>query len=165
LDAWSIEINQGKKLKKFFAIFYLLFSIVSFAQNNKLPEWIKGNWVNDVQQPSVFETWEKVNDNNLKGISFSIVKADTVVFENMEILFRNDSTFFTTVVSNQNNGNKIIFNCTKMSSNAITFENSKHDFPTKICYTRLGNDSLIGKISGVKHGNVNEITFPMKKVK
>jgi hypothetical protein len=54
---------------------------------------------------------------------------------------------------------------TKSNENEITFENPKHDFPNKIVYTKITNDSLVAVIYGKKDGKEMRENFPMKKTK
>jgi hypothetical protein len=148
-----------------FSCFILLslWSNFIFCQENKLPEWIFGNWINSKSTPPIIESWKKLNEFHYFGVSYSVINGDSVVHEKMAIINRNDSIFFTTLVLNQNQGRKIEFLMTNQNLNSITFENKKHDFPTKIEYKKTNNDSIVGIISGIKKGSLKQIAFPMKK--
>lgn len=52
-----------------------------------------------------------------------------------------------------------------VSETKLVFENQQHDFPQIISYTRMGSDSLIAEISGIKKGEKEKRTFPMKRLK
>ena len=43
------------------------------------------------------------------------------------------------------------------------FENPGHDFPKKISYTKITNDSLVAEISGQQQGKPASEKFAMKK--
>jgi len=45
----------------------------------------------------------------------------------------------------------------------LIFEKPKHDFPQKITYNKISNDSLIAGISGMKDGKESKEKYPMKK--
>ncbi|MEI6521878.1 MAG: DUF6265 family protein [Bacteroidota bacterium] len=150
---------------KLLVLIFLVLSSVIFSREDIMPSWILGQWVNSSTQPYVYESWKKVSTNHFVGLSYSIVNADTVIYEKMEIVNRNDSLFFATIVSDQNQGNKIEFYCLEQSIIKTTFENKNHDFPTKIIYEKHGSDSLLGKISGIKNGSLKVFKFPMKKIK
>ena len=47
----------------------------------------------------------------------------------------------------------------------LTFENPKHDYPNKIVYKKINNDSLVATIYGIKNGKVSKENFPMKRKK
>jgi hypothetical protein len=50
-----------------------------------------------------------------------------------------------------------------MTSNQLVFENSKHDFPSKITYTKITQDSMVDKISGIFKSEEQTENFPMKR--
>jgi hypothetical protein len=45
----------------------------------------------------------------------------------------------------------------------LVFENKEHDFPQKITYTKISNDSIVAEISGMKDGKQSKESYPMKK--
>jgi hypothetical protein len=51
------------------------------------------------------------------------------------------------------------------SDQKLVFENQQHDFPNIISYTKINADSLVAEISGVKNGQKQKQTFPMKRLK
>jgi hypothetical protein len=47
----------------------------------------------------------------------------------------------------------------------LVFENPKHDYPKKITYTQITEDSLEAEISGILEGKASSEKFSMKKIK
>jgi hypothetical protein len=47
----------------------------------------------------------------------------------------------------------------------LVFENPKHDYPKKITYTKINDDSLVAEISGILDGKPSSEKFSMKKNK
>jgi hypothetical protein len=45
----------------------------------------------------------------------------------------------------------------------LVFANPEHDFPQRIIYRRVGNDSLIARIEGDRAGRMQPITYPFKR--
>ena len=54
---------------------------------------------------------------------------------------------------------------TKGNEKEAVFENPKNDFPTKISYTKITNDSIVAAISGIQNGKEKSELFSMKKSK
>ena len=94
-----------------------------------------------------------------------IVEKDTVFYEKIDLFESNDSLFYKVSVKDQNKEKPVSFYLTKSDDKELTFENPKHDFPTKIVYTKISNDSLVAVIYGKKDGKEMSETFPMKKTK
>jgi hypothetical protein len=46
----------------------------------------------------------------------------------------------------------------------VLFENAAHDFPQRIGYRRLGNDSLVAWIEGTRQGRTRRVEFPYGRV-
>lgn len=127
--------------------------------------WLVGTWENKTPRGSVFETWNKVNDNELSGKSYVLKEKDTIVFETIRLVKEESGLFYIPVVKNQNEGMPVRFSATTMSANQLVFENQQHDFPQVISYTKVGSDSLVAEISGTKNGQARKQTFSMKRVK
>ena len=125
--------------------------------------WFIGRWENATPEMTFTEIWKKANDSTYTAESFVLVSKDTVFYESVDLLQKNDSLFYTVSVRNQNNEKPVSFYLTNATESELVFENPKHDFPNKITYTKITNDSLVASISGLKDGKLSNETFPMKK--
>lgn len=127
--------------------------------------WFLGSWGNITKEATFKEVWNKNNDSSFVGESFVFVEKDTVFYERMDLFQKNDSLILKISVKDQNKEKPVSFYLTKSNDKEVTFENPKHDFPTKIVYTKITNDSMVGAIYGKKNGKELSETFPMKKTK
>jgi len=131
----------------------------------KRASWLLGNWGNNSNEALFKETWHQKNDSTYFAESIVIIENDTVFYEKVNLVETNDSLIYIVSVKNQNKEKPVAFVMTKSSKNELTFENPKHDFPTKIVYTKITNDSLVATIYGKKEGKETSELFPMKKIK
>jgi hypothetical protein len=131
----------------------------------KQVEWLVGTWENNTSNGKTIESWEKLNDSTLTGKSVLVKDKDTILLETILIVQRKDHLFYIPSVVNQNEGEAIEFQLTHISENTISFENQNHDFPQKITYTKIHNDSLVAEISGISDEKEKRIQFPMKRHK
>jgi len=131
----------------------------------KNAEWLIGLWENKRAKGSTFEQWSKASESELKGKSFMIKEKDTIVFENVRLVMQKDGVFYIPMVKDQNNGKEVPFRSTSLSSNEMIFENPEHDFPQKITYVRITQDSLVAEISGTMNGKAKSQRFPMRRVR
>ena len=129
----------------------------------KKANWFIGDWENITNEMEMKEIWKQKNDSCFSAESFVTVKKDTVFYEKVDLLQRNDSLFYIVSVKEQNNEKPVSFYMTKATENELVFENPKHDYPNKITYKKMTSDSLVASISGLKDGKVSSETFPMKK--
>jgi hypothetical protein len=127
--------------------------------------WLIGTWEMKTKKGSIYESWMKVNDHELLGRSYMISGIDTNIFENMQLLYQNNKLIYMPTVKKQNNGLPIRFPAKNISVNKLIFQNTKHDFPQIITYTRTSADSLVAEISGSVNGQQRKLSFPMKRIK
>ncbi len=159
-------------------IFATLTCIVSCRQAASKPElktkqypklekakWFLGNWENVTKESVSREIWTQKNDSTLFAESFTTVEKDTVFYEKVDLIERNDSLFYIVSVRDQNKEKPVSFYLTKSTDKQMVFENPKHDFPNKIEYNKVGKDSVFAKIYGTDKGKEVSVDFPMKRSK
>jgi hypothetical protein len=144
-----------------------VFGIKTKKEFNQLKKakWFLGKWENSSKDVTFKEIWKIKNDSSFFAESFVIVKNDTVFYEEVNLEEHNDSLFYIVSVKNQNNEKPVSFYLTSNKSNELVFENSKHDFPSKIIYKKINNDSIFAQISGTVNGKIQIEDFPMKRTK
>jgi hypothetical protein len=90
---------------------------------------------------------------------------DTVFYESIEIRHESTGLVYSPVVKDQNDGAAIDFLLMLLNDSTVQFENTEHDFPQKIVYSRFGDDSISATVSGIYEGEAVMEVFPMKRVK
>lgn len=123
--------------------------------------WLEGTWKNETKEGLGIETWSRENDSVYNGRSFFIIGKDTVSSESIRLEQRGKEILYIPVVKGQNDGKPVTFPLVQANNDQWIFENPKHDFPTKISYTRIGQDSLLAEISGVIEGKASSQQFAM----
>lgn len=127
-------------------------------------EWFIGEWGNKSAEGELTERWKKENDSVYFGESYFVVgEKDTVFGEHVSLEDKNGKLSFIVTVPGQNDELPVTFVMTSSTDNQIVFENPKHDYPSKIVYKKVGNDSLVAEIFGVKKGKVASEKFLMAK--
>lgn len=126
--------------------------------------WLIGTWKQKTKRGTIYETWHQQYDYLLEGRSYSISEKDTSVFETIQILQKDGSLYYIPRVLGQNNTEAIEFKCSQLTNNQMRFENLDHDFPQIITYRKVGNDSLLASISGIRDNESREILFPMTRM-
>ncbi len=126
-------------------------------------EWLLGTWENKTSKGIIYETWTKQNEQELSAKSYLLQGEDTVFLETVRILQKKDSLFYIPTVANQNEGKSVSFTMTKITPSQMTFENLAHDFPQRISYQKIHEDSLLATISGTRAGQTEQRFFPMSR--
>ncbi len=127
-------------------------------------EWLLGTWENASPDGKMTETWIRENDSVFSGQAFYITaKNDTLHSETIALNESDDILVYTPIVQGQNDGKPVSFKLTSSKSNQLTFENPAHDFPKKIVYTKITNDSIVAEISGIQQEKPSSEKFPLKR--
>lgn len=148
---------------------FLLFSCGEKKEVKKFPliekaNWFLGEWENQSKMGDFTENWEKLSDSTFMGVSIVKQGKDTVFHENVVLEQKNDSLFYNVAIK----GNKeevTSFYLTSFTDKQLVFENPKHDYPTKIVYSLISEDSISASIHGKIKGVEQSETYPMTKKK
>ncbi|NBL65260.1 hypothetical protein GV828_08640 [Flavobacterium sp. NST-5] len=127
-------------------------------------EWLLGRWENNSPEGNLSEIWKKENDSTLLGESYFVIKNDTVFGEKVKLFQSGTQLVYEVNVANQNDGKAVAFESTFFNNKTAIFENKNHDYPNKIIYNKVSDDSLVVTISGLKKGIPADETFKMKKI-
>lgn len=129
---------------KYLIIMTLWTLTVTASAQAKFPLFLEGTW--KMENREIYERWDKLNDNSLKGFSFTFQGTVMTVSEYLDIALSDNRIVYTASVLNQNQGEAIGFTLTK-SDSIFAFENPNHDFPKKIEYQVLSDTELMVKVS------------------
>ena len=134
--------------------------------NLEKANWFIGEWGSKSAEGELTERWNKENDSVYHGESYFVVGSkDTVFAEHVRLEEANGKLAYTVTVPGQNNEKPVRFEMTSGNGNQIIFENPQHDYPNKIIYNKIGNDSLVAEISGIQKGKPASEKFAMKRNK
>lgn len=136
------------------------------AAPNKMAatEWLIGSWGHTTPEGALSEKWEKVNDSVMHGESYFVVGGkDTVFAETVALTSEKGKLSYTVKVPGQNNEKPVRFDLTSSTESQLVFENPQHDYPNKIVYNKITNDSLVAEISGIQKGKPASEQFAMKR--
>jgi hypothetical protein len=122
----------------FFSIF-LISAVFTQVFGQQLPGFLQGTW--KVENKEIYERWDKINDNYLKGFSYKIKDGKMYVTEYLEIKQTGKNIIYTATVIGQNQGNSIDFKLI-MSDSLFSFENPDHDFPKFVRYQSVSENRM-----------------------
>ena len=127
-------------------------------------EWFLGEWGNVTPEGELTERWKQENDSVYLGESYFVMNGkDTVFAETVRLEETGGKLKYIVTVPGQNNGQPVPFEMTSATENQLVFENSQHDFPSKIIYNKITADSIMAEISGMQKGKPASQQFALKK--
>lgn len=143
-------------MKKHLAALLFLVSISASAQSD-FPNFLQGTW--KMENKDVYEHWDRLNENSLKGFSYAFNNGQIAVIEYLDITHFNNEITYTATVVGQNQGKGISFKLTR-TDDIFLFENPDHDFPKRIVYQKLSDSEMFVEVSdGMQKG----FSYRMKK--
>lgn len=111
---------------KLFLSLFLISATFTQVLAQQLPDFLPETW--KVENKEIYEHWDKINENNIKGFSYKMKDGKMVVTEYLEIKRNDKNVIYTATVLKQNQGIGIDFKLTQFDS-LYSFENPSHDFP------------------------------------
>jgi hypothetical protein len=109
---------------------------------------LTGSWLMQTPRMAFLEKWEKRGDLYL-GAMFIIQEKDTTPAETIRLLAEGGSYYYEATTSGQNEGQAVKFKLVSYSPDRWVFENPAHDYPQRIVYAFVGQDSLVASISAI----------------
>lgn len=151
-------------MKSAISLLLLLSALFSCSESpSEKTKWLLGTWETQTANGKLFETWRVNAEGQLVAKSYYLKGADTVLFETVDLIEKADTLFY--VVHAAENPEPVSFYSVELRDDFMSFENPKHDFPTRILYQRKGSDSLIAEVSGMYQGQPASQGFPMRKIR
>lgn len=146
--------------------FIVLLLLVStsgvFAQKSpdKLFSFLLGSWEMPGAKGKIVEQWVRNTDQSLSGKSYRVNdKGDSTLTESLVIKKINESVFYCSTVTGQNEGKEICFRLISTTNKTYVFENLNHDFPQQIVYQNQGKKQLLAWIEGMIKGQKRQSKF------
>ena len=148
-------------------LFIFSFSAVAAAQQQASVtieelQWLSGLWGIDQGERTGEEFWRPVINGRLEGKSTMKKKGKVTLQETMVI--EKDSSGMLTYRVKPAGQRPASFKLITAGPSILVFENKKHDFPQRIIYERIGEDSLKATIEGMVKGKMQKVLFPYRRV-
>lgn len=150
-------------MKQILFLIVILSTFISCTSQEDPFKWLEGSWTNVTPTMEFHENWQKTDAHHWKAESFVLVKKYTVFYEHIDLVKSGSNWEYIVSVRNQNNEQPVAFTATKLENGNLEFENAQHDFPTRIVYKKITEDSLVATIFGTQKGKTVSEVFPMKK--
>jgi hypothetical protein len=122
--------------------------------------WLAGCWERSSGRGVVEEQWMRPRAGLMLGAGRTVEGDSVVEFEQVRLHERGGRLVYATAPSGQPPAE---FESALVSDSTATFENPAHDFPQRIIYRRLGTDSLVARIEGVRGGRLRDVDFTYRR--
>lgn len=149
--------QQTQKTMKYILTLLILLTVELIFAQTSYPDFLQGTW--KMENKEIFEHWDKLNENTLKGFSYKLKDGQMFVSEYLDITKVESEIIYTASVLKQNQGKGVNFKLTKTDS-TFTFENPNHVFPKKIVYQKLSDMEIFVQVSD---GKQNGFAYKMQK--
>jgi hypothetical protein len=124
--------------------------------------WMAGCWEMRGQGRSTIEMWMPPSGDLMLGASRTVVNGVAREFEHLRLRAAGDTLIYTALPSGQQEAS---FRSTLVRPDTLVFENTAHDFPQRIIYSRRGADSLVARVEGPGPNNTTRgFSVPMRRV-
>lgn len=128
--------------------------------------WLLGDWQMERKSGVMTESWGRVNDSSFEGKSYMTSKEGVQkVLEEMQLICRQKTYYFISAVPGQNKELPVSFTVNDFSDKHFLAENPAHDFPRRIKYELIKQDSLHAWIDGGLSNTEQRVDFYFSRKK
>jgi len=129
-------------------------------------KWLLGDWQTERKSGVMTESWARVNDSSFEGKSYMTSREGAQkVLEEMQLVYRKKAYHFISAVPGQNKELPVSFAINDFSNNQFLAENPAHDFPQRIKYELIKQDSLHAWIDGGLSNSDQRVDFYFSRKK
>lgn len=126
------------------------------------PEWLSGSWSMEGDGRTVEEFWTPVSNGRMTGYGKTMLKGKVTERESMSI--EKGPAGVLVFKAKPERQSAATFTLVTADDRSLTFADMKHDFPQRIVYRRLSEDSLYAAIEGTVNGKNRLIEFRYRRV-
>jgi len=124
--------------------------------------WISGDWQTAPGgRAQVEEHWTQPAGGSMLGMSRTVAGNRTAEFEYLRIEQREDGIYY--VAQPKGRCPATDFKLTRHAAQEAVFENPQHDFPKRIVYRKMADDSLTASIDGGE--GTKAMSFAFRRMK
>jgi hypothetical protein len=145
------------------AFFFLAPYFKTIGQSHGIEQfrWLEGTWKAKTGDRIFYECWKMVDAQTMTGYDYFIQEGDTVISE--LIMIREIFNYWTYIAVGPNDV-PVLFTLQRPEEDIWTFENTEHDYPQQVVYSRKGETSILAWINGSVDGLQKKQEFIMEKI-
>jgi len=126
---------------------------------------LAGTWKMETAGKMFYENWQIKDVTEMHGRSFRVNANDTLVLEDVQLTAKQNVIYYIPVVTGQNGGQAVSFKLIGSANQQFIFEKPEHDFPQRVIYHLINNDSLHAWIEGKQNGKEKRSDFYYRRIK
>ena len=123
--------------------------------------WLAGCWEMRRDDRITEEQWMLPRGGVMMGMSRTVRGDSLIELEQVRIESRGSDLIYIASPLRQATAE---FTGSATAGGDVSFENPRHDFPTKISYRKQGADSLVASIEGKRGDRARTIEYPYRRV-
>ncbi len=125
--------------------------------------WLLGQWEAKEAETLFSETWQALDDSTLTAFSFMLKGNDTLFSENITLAYRMGKIEYIPVFPGEKPEDAVRFVLIDSTQQVFVFENKSHDFPQRIVYKAISQDSVLAWIEGNEKGKFRKEEFKLAR--
>ena len=126
--------------------------------------FLAGAWEMNVpeRELTITEHWMQPLGGGMVGMGRTVVGEKMKSWESLRMV--QTETGIEYIAKPSENQQETTFKLTKLTPTEAVFENPEHDFPQRIIYRLIDENSLTARIEGTRDGQTRSMDIPMKRL-
>lgn len=119
-------------------------------------QWLVGCWEQQSNNRRTIEIWEAPRGGVMAGGSFVVTDTSIRETEQIRLWAAGDTLIYEAHPATQA---RTQFRAVPVNDRELVFANPEHDFPQRVIYRRVGNDSVIAVTEGDRPGRTSPLSY------
>lgn len=127
-------------------------------------QFLAGSWEMNVPERglTITEHWMQPLGGAMIGMGRTVAGGQMKSWESLRIIQAESGIEY--IAKPSQNSEETSFKLTSLTATEVIFENPDHDFPQRIIYRLIDENSLTARIEGTRDGQLRGMDIPMKRI-
>jgi hypothetical protein len=126
---------------------------------------MSGTWKMETGKRTIYENWTIAGNNEMQSKNYLLRSLDTVILEKVKLALQPDGIYYIPIISGQNDSKPVPFKMISSLNKKFVFENAEHDFPQRVIYHLVNEDSVHAWIEGKNKGKDARMDYYFRRVR
>jgi hypothetical protein len=115
-------------------------SVQAECRTLEIADWLLGDWQANSAKSTTYESWHQISNTTFEGLGTTTRNDKAPTSETLRLVEMSGEIFYFAKVPH--NPMPIAFKLLKCDHETLIFENTEHDFPQRLNYSKINDEQI-----------------------